>query len=520
MRTYYRHLLPWLQGLLLIASLLWTLWFVFAGFGNHMDPAYWLYKYRHLDGGWMSAATILFGHLCVRLFGEQLLPLRLVGWVLTVLAIALPYGLLLTPRQRRQHLHWLALAYFMMGYGAFQELSPGTLTVFLLSLLAVAAIRYLRQARIPTAIALGLLLALAIAARFPNILVLIPLIAIICLRAKRSNSLSGPIAIALSTISALSILYALSFALLSFSTVDPAMGSSHGFTQMLTKLWEQGALLIGFALLWYGVLALVRRSWYWSLPLALAIAYVAAYTFTPQWYNTHLTICLSAACVVFAIASRRTMLAWFTAILAVATLGTDVAWLKLFPCVLALIPLVPTAYHAKTRTGIYLVLLAFTIVQMSVFATNSVGNSNLTEANIRAAVPPYENIHIDSVNNARITQLNADLHTLSLNDSNTLAVGQDLHLIRSVTGCRAGYHNEFWSNIFDSVYTAKYEPLILERQPIVICSYSPHFKTKKTYRDRHSAFEQMLLRNHYSPLDRSTYRYMIYLPQTDLSIHP
>jgi hypothetical protein len=46
---------------LLIAAIAWTLWFVFAGFGNHQDPLYWLYKYEHLEGGWMAVGTLLTG---------------------------------------------------------------------------------------------------------------------------------------------------------------------------------------------------------------------------------------------------------------------------------------------------------------------------------------------------------------------------------------------------------------------------------------------------------------------------
>ena len=50
-----------LSVILLVAALLYTLSFVFAGFGNHQDPLYWLYKYEHLEGGWMAVGTLLTG---------------------------------------------------------------------------------------------------------------------------------------------------------------------------------------------------------------------------------------------------------------------------------------------------------------------------------------------------------------------------------------------------------------------------------------------------------------------------
>ena len=87
-----------------------------------------------------------------------------------------------------------------------------------------------------------------------------------------------------------------------------------------------------------------------------------------------------------------------------------------------------------------------------------------------------------------------------------------MHRIRAVTGCQAARFNEFWSNIFDSVYTVKYREIIQAERPIVFCSFSPKFKTKKTYKDKQSALEQMLRAEGYREIDRSEYKYMIYIP--------
>ena len=106
----------------------------------------------------MTVGTVLTGGLIVKLFGAHLLPLRIFGWCCTVTAIALPYCALQDREGRRNNLHWLALAFGLMGYGAFQEYSPGTLSVLLLSALWVTQ----------SPIVLGL----AVAARFPNILAL------------------------------------------------------------------------------------------------------------------------------------------------------------------------------------------------------------------------------------------------------------------------------------------------------------------------------------------------------------
>ena len=465
---------------LLLAALAYTLWFVFAGFGNHQDPLYWLYKYEHLEGGWMTVGTLLTGGGIVRLFGAQLLPLRMAGWACVVAAIALPYCCLLTNEQRRENLHWLALAYVLMGYGAFQEFSPGTLSVLLLSALWVTQ----------SPIVLGL----AVAARFPNILALLVLIPLW----KKKSLWYIPIA-ALSA----GVVYLLGYLFITPSPMDAAM-TSHDLMAMLTKLWEKAGLLIGYMLTAVGVLAFKDKKYAGYIVGAL-VALVALYTIKPmQWYNTDLTYMLSALILVIALYRKQYLGA---ALLVVATLGTDTAWLKLFPAVLCLLPVVAADYEVSDRRYLFTVLAIFSAVVVYRMSTNSVGQTNLTNVQTISTVAPYQGIAIREIEEQRLEQFRADYDSLG----SGLSVGQENHLIRAVTGCEAARFNEFWSNIFDSVYTAKYRGIIRTEQPVVFCSFSPQFKTKPQYKDTESAFEKMLLEEGYQPIDRSKYRYMIYV---------
>ena len=180
--------------------------------------------------------------------------------------------------------------------------------------------------------------------------------------------------------------------------------------------------------------------------------------------------------------------------------------------------------------------------------TNSVGQSNLTKVQTISSIAPYRGIAIREVEEEYMKQIKADYDSLkgegcpfprtresrsalaprqpSLFESrnqllspprltgtpsgerNVLAVGTDLHLMRAVTGCEAGRYNEFWSNIFDSVYTDKYQPIIAEEKPVVFCFFSPQFRTKPAYQNRHSAFEEMLRDEGYEEIPRK--RYTIY----------
>ncbi|MBR7153746.1 MAG: hypothetical protein IKD12_00360, partial [Paludibacteraceae bacterium] len=153
------------------------------------------------------------------------------------------------------------------------------------------------------------------------------------------------------------------------------------------------------------------------------------------------------------------------------------------------------------------------------FSVNCIGDYNLRYCTVRSSVAPYEHIFIREVDEAQLKQYKADYDSLytpyTIHHTPIIAFGQDMHRMRSVTGCQAARYNEFWSNIFDSVYTAKYREIIEAERPIVFCSYSPRFKTKPTYKDRHSALEEMLRSEGYREIDRSKYRYMIYIPDDE-----
>lgn len=444
----------------------------------------------------MAVGTLLTGGALVRLFGAQLLTLRLFGWLCVTAAITLPYCCLLDKEQRRDNLHWLALTYLLMGYGAFQEFSPGTLSVLLLSALWVTQ----------SPIVLGL----AVVARFPNILALLILIPLW----KKRSLWNIPIAAGTA-----GIVYLLGYLFLTPAPLDAAM-TSHDLWDMCTKLWENSGKLLGFMLMAVGVLAFRDKrhaGWFVGAALVLFIVYaIKPY----QWYNTDLTYLISALVLVITVyrypgMPKERLIG--ALLLGVATLGTDTAWLKLFPAVLCLVPVALTQFDKDKQFYFAQVLIMLCAVTMVRMTTNSVGQSNLTKVQTVSSVSPYKGISIRQAEEQRLRQYIADYDSLQLqirnHKSQIMALGQECHLMRAVTGCEAARYNEFWSNIFDSVYTARYATVIEQEHPIVFCSFSPQFKTKPQYKDKESRMEQMLLEKGYRVIDRSQYKYMIYIPQ-------
>ena len=235
-----------------------------------------------------------------------------------------------------------------------------------------------------------------------------------------------------------------------------------------------------------------------------------------QWYNTDLTYFISALCLVLALVNNQCRIG--AAILIVATLGTDTAWLKLFPAVLCLLPIAGAMLEEKLRKYVWWALVPVVALVMVRHCTNSVGKTNLTNVQTISSIAPYQGIAITNAEEARLAQIKADADSIrGLEDERmrgveVLALGQENHLMRAVTGCEAARYNEFWSNIFDSIYTVKYRPIIEEERPVVFCSFSPQFKTKKEYKDRQSAMEKMLREEGYREIDRSEYKYIIFIP--------
>ena len=508
---------------LLVLTLWWSLKHVFCGFGNPMDPFYWLHKYAALESGWMPVGTILTGGAIVRLFGYQLLPLRIVGWLCVTAAILLPYCCLLTKEQRRDNLHWLAITFGLMGYGAFQEFSPGTLTVLLLSAIWVCSVKSPNtNHQLP--ILAAILAGIAVSVRFPNVLVFLILLP---LWRKRSLWL-----VPIAAVSA-GIVYLLGYLFVTPAYMDPCM-DSHGLGEMINKMWEDGAKVLGYVLMGIGLLVIGKlpitkyqlpiRKEYLSIALGVLMGAFLIYyvTFVPaihQWYNWDLIYMIAAFVLVISVGNLQLPITNYQLpigilLLSVATLGTDVGWLKLFPAVLCLLPVAAVQYDAPMRRYLFPVFLGFTAAVMMRFRINSIGDYNLNYCDVESATRPYEGIRIRAVDEERIAQYKADydsLYTVHHTPYTVLSFGQEIHQIRAVTGCEAARYNEFWSNIFDSVYTAKYQPIIEAEHPIVFCSFSPKFRTKKTYKNKQSALENMLRAEGYREIDRSKYHYMIYI---------
>ena len=154
----------WILPLL---AVLWTLSFVFWGGGGN-DPYYWISVYDGVIGGGKSISflTVALGYFLGETFGYTLLTYRLAGWICDLLAVLVPF-IFIVPKDRRfspKGLLFLSLTLLLMGYGTFNEFSPGTLPFLLLSACLVPLHKFSLDGGMKSVLTLAVISALATAA--------------------------------------------------------------------------------------------------------------------------------------------------------------------------------------------------------------------------------------------------------------------------------------------------------------------------------------------------------------------
>ena len=530
-----KSLSRWIGWALLVSALAYSLLWVVCGAGNPKDPFFWLTKYELLESGFMACGTIAIGHVWIWLFGRTIFSMRVLGWLCTTAAVCLPYCLLLDREQRRRNIHWLGLTYWLVGYGSFQEFSPGTISVLLLSLTVVML--FDQAAYRGRWLVWGLLLAALVLVRFPNILV-VPILLLYCcwpmLRGERpwTELFRGRRRELLLGIGCGMLLYGLGLVgwYYGMHHAVAAPMAHHTLSRMLQDLGENGYRLIAGIALWGAfayALSLTRRpmheAWRWLIAIAAGglMLYYVVYAFSAsEWYNLSQQYMISSLVLLVAIVlcaqherHELPMLAvgFSLMIMSVATLGTDMGFMKLFPALLCLLPWWSAYVQWPARQRYVLMAMAvITTLFVVRFSTNAIGRHNIFLENTWGQTDIMRYTRISDTENAQMIQLVADYETYS-GLAPVYAVGDKQHMVRALTHCNAPVRNEFWSNIFDPVYTKWYSELVGREHPVIFCMFSPSFKAKPEYKDMHSRLEEMLLDSGYTAIDRSEFKYMIYV---------
>lgn len=525
---------------LLVFALAYTFVFVIAGFGNHMDPFYWMGLCKEYGTGFMTIGTVALGHAWIELFGASVFTMRLLGWILTMSAVIIPYLCLLSDEQRKRNVHWLAICILLIGYSTFQEFSAGALSVFLTSIVFTCCIKALSNWRLLWL--LPILIAIAICVRFPNIVLLVfaPII-FVCVGYQRKMSASTIwgyfIWLLLGTICFTGLLYWLLgcdlFAIAGGSEMQMASSGAHSFSSLLVSLIVDLPLLlmyVGIVLVIVVLFKLIMRlnnnfyKWMAIILLSIVLLCFAEYAFSwKAWYNKNMHYCLSALVIALSIYgiiqsiqekewNNLFAVAILLSVGCVVPLGSDTAWLKLFPIYLCFLPYLITKIlppQKKNLSYLYVMIAPIMGFVMLTYCLNPIGSKSLFHGKVFGTQPLYHNVFIPRYADDYLNQLMADYREYG-NETEVIAVGDGAHLFKQLTNCsQSGTYTGFWMDINDEDYSEKVISQIKGTYPIIFCLHTPKF----VYQDENigeSVLEDKLRELGYETIDRSDDCYMIY----------
>lgn len=491
-----------LKYVFLALAILYTFVFVVFGFGNYMDPFYWMSMYERYDvNSYMYCGTIALGYVWMKCFGATVFSMRVLGWLLSVVSLAMPYFFLLEKTVRRKNVHWLAFAYCLLGYAVFQEFSPGSLSVFFISLLSIVLVKYFENRKYVAFI--PLVMALAIVSRFPNVVLLLfmPLIVLINGFLKKQKAVKVCVdecVVIVGTIVSSLLFYIMlgvdtSYDNLRLGFNQEAQGN-HSISVMIELLISNIMTLVydvGVVLVVLFGLAINRhsKSWRkWILPCVFAFcvfAYMKYKIGFKEWYNIHLHYFISSLTIAFGLhgcvrgiieKKSHTTLVILSLLLigAVVPLGSNTAWLKLFPMYLCFLPFIVIRFFSPSyeRSYIYPTMAVICACSMAIFFTNPIGDYSIMDCRVSGTQPLYSGVYIPKEVDDYLNDVVSDCIEYG-EKGNTVAVGYGAHLFHQLTHCNNIDYNDFWMRLDDTVFFESVRNQIEKNHPVVFCMSIP-----------------------------------------------
>lgn len=149
---------------LLVISILFSLNYMF--WSIYPDAFYWINLFKDYPTEISCPLTLFIGYAWTSVFGDSLLSVRMLAWCVCMLSMFIPYLVFIPRNKWIDNMHWLSLGIIAIGYGTANLFNPDTVTVLLLVITVVVVLKMESYTKIWL---LGLITALAITARFPNI---------------------------------------------------------------------------------------------------------------------------------------------------------------------------------------------------------------------------------------------------------------------------------------------------------------------------------------------------------------
>lgn len=278
----------WIKFVFLAIAFVYSLHFFL--YTNLDDPFYYYNSVMFYNEDLMQSFALWIGYLWRLLTGDNVFSFRLLGWLMGLLSIVIPYFSLLDRKGWKEHIHWFALGVIFMGPMTQGMYVPDAPSVLFLVILSTLVLKYGVSSNKQMCV-LALNSAVCTASRFPNILIVILLlILIICENVRKKKTWLHTSRLFATYILLFFASYYFLVAALDGAphisinhnpSVNGAAGgaeSSHSIMALLHMYWWSGLQLFWISTSSIGIYALVRyftpegRAWNWISAVAGSIA--------------------------------------------------------------------------------------------------------------------------------------------------------------------------------------------------------------------------------------------------------
>lgn len=525
-----------------VISICYSISFLFLSLGFGRDTFYWISKISLYNESFMVVGTLWLGYVWTILFGDSLLSVRVLSWIISESSLLLFYFVLMPKTKWLTKLPLLSTAIILMGSGSqFFEFSPTSVTVLLLSIIAIIVIKYIQTNLRKYLYLCAMVSSFAIACRFPNIVCIIMVGAIIVLNDySAKNSIKKIITnIFIYTITTFILYYIImvmfinSFDVFGFmiNSFKQASSGSHSMSVMIGTLQRYFILLFNYIALFFFFGAtlklyksndknIIKLFFTGCLCVLFIFLFVKSVGFH-KWNNIQLYYFLSAISISLIIYfiisgieqnnSRKTYTMLSMLLIGiVAPLGSDTGWYKLFPMFVVYLPILLYDLYSSINKNAYsllmslhgIILLFTTICYIANPITPSKTPIPLWKNTIYSNHNKLKGIFITPNDNKRIDDYVSDYNKYSENNNNTAIYGS-MDPYTMIYICNQ-YNNkaisiDYSTDFDDNVFVDKNDAMIKKDKPTI-------FVVKPF--NKNSLFYKNLIANKYKLIKESTDNYV------------
>ena len=516
---------------LFACSILYSSIFIFMGL-DFTDTPFWLNLYRNYSLGEISMvpATFFVGSVIYKLFGGELIVYRIIGLILKISSILIPYFALVPRKDHLRYLHWVSFT-IIIACNDCILFDPDSFTIFVMSIIATCLISYSRKRNFFSLIIVSILSAFSVYVRFPNIISFPIIIMLIILieRCKDDSTYSkntwwkASLYYILAYILSFVFFYWI-FGLYEFNNVSNQLttdGDSHSLSNMIDKILSDShtlLCLIAFVVLFFHTHKVYERLksrffkvvLYSSVLLLFAI-FLYDYTYgSPYNWNLNLLFSAIVICTMIYVgwpdSSMVIPMLIIFCLASVIPIGSDTGLLKLKFLLICFLPFIVSLLNGQQRLfKFYLPFICFLFLYSTYMYSKTYEDHRFhkTTSSIKE-VPLLNGIHTTTGRSEFIRDVVADYNLCKQDYQSVVFMGNMAHIFYYITQEKALWDYPFYITPDDKKVLSDLMSIIDKDNPTIIWTpeYPDTFKITTSFGDEFTTFMES---NGYTKINKGKY---------------